>query len=509
MATLPDPRALHYPTAEEIRSVMLAQYRRGHALKGVIVNVAEGSEPFIRFDAWARQAAHAIRNGQISRRALDPSQATGDDLIAWANVFGVPARPASPATGFIKITVVAPGTSVTIPTGFTGTLSKTGIKHEVISGGSVADQGSIQVRAKSAGSATNAAEGDVFTWDSAGPAYLKQAALVDVGGLDGGEDADNEDDLRRRLLRKLGLPAVGGNPAHTIQLAEEASAAVWAAFDYSAVRGPGSYDVAIMGDPSSTGGPVLNSTVQTTVETYVREAKPGFANINLTSIVLEEVDVVVNLALPLPKAAGGLGGGWKDAAPWPSTADGSTLPTISSPTTVTTLGFTVASTSADPPTPGKQIAIWNPTTLSFVEGSIVTVTGSSGAYIITTDVAASVGAFVTAGMYVSPAAHLMQSYADTLVAAMRDLGPGEKTDNVDILVHSRRQPLTSFSNPASLTSRQLSAIETTHDEVEGIGFAARYATGTTTTLTTPSVPSTTTEAPRRLSLKHLAFRRQA
>jgi uncharacterized phage protein gp47/JayE len=511
MATIPNPSALFYPTKEQVRSTLLNAYRLGYAQRGVTVNVSEGSEPWIRYDSMAGMVMHAIRNGELGLRNTNPLLAVGEALIEWARVFGVFPRPASSASGLLIITISnALIPSVPIPTGYVGTHSVTGVKYEVVTGASVADQGTIQVTAKSAGANTDAAAGDIVTWDSQTIAWLKQPTVVDVGGIDGGEDADDEEDLRRRLLKRLGLPAVGGNPAHTIQLAEDTSAAVWAAFDYPSVRGPGSYDLAIMGDPASSAGVVLNATIQGQVDTAVQGEKPGYANSNTTSVQEEELDAIVGLGLPLPKAAGGLGGGWKDANPWPSDAESgvkglitgvSAAPGSSSPI------LTVDSTSADPPVAGRHIAVWNNTTKAFVEGTIVTVTGSSGSYDITLDTTAAAGAFMAAGQYVSPAAHHMQDYADTFVEAMHSMGPGEKTDNPDILRYARRFPSTSFSNPAALTSRQISAVESAHSEVENIAFVARYATGLTTTLTTPSIPPSTSEPPRRLALKHFAFRR--
>lgn len=506
MATIPQPSAINYPTVDELRSMWLDQVRYSQSLKGISVNVSEGSDLWARADASARVAMLALQNGRIGLRNLNPLVATGDHLLEYCNVFGVSARSASKAIGLVTITITNPNvSSVTIPTGFVCTHAVTGIKYEVVLGAVVSNGGTIQIRAKSAGANTDADAGDIVTWDSASVGSLKQQAVVAAGGIDGGYDADDEETLRQRLLRRLGLPAVGGNAAHTAQLSEDASAAVRVAFVYPSLRGPASYDVAILGTADD---PVLNASVQTEVEDYVAGEKPGETSANVTSVVLEELDVVADIRLPLPKAVGGLGGGWKDSNPWPSDAESGVKAKITGKTTTpSTVYFTVDSTSADAPSVGRRCAVWDPVSEAFVEFAIVAVSGSSGSYLIETDLQPNAVDNITTGMFVSPAAVFLDDYAQTFIAAMADMGPGEKTANQDILRYARRFPSTSFDYPAALTSRQLGAIETAHTEIEGTSFAARYETGTTTTRTEPSVPATTTEAPRLLTLANLAFRR--
>ena len=100
------------------------------------------------------------------------------------------------------------------------------------------------------------------------------------------------------------------------------------------------------------------------------------------------------------------------------------------------------------------------------------------------------------------------AYATEFHTAMLALGPGEKTTNVDKLPQARRYPPPDVEAPSSLTSKQLNLLANEHPEILDVDYALRYETGTTTTRTSPSVPSFESEEPRILTLKHLSFRRK-
>jgi hypothetical protein len=55
---------------------------------------------------------------------------------------------------------------------------------------------------------------------------------------------------------------------------------------------------------------------------------------------------------------------------------------------------------------------------------------------------------------------------------------------------------------------QLTDVINAHQEISDLNYAVRYATGTTSTVTSPTVTNTEADPPNILVLKHLAFRRQ-
>lgn len=496
-----------YPTPQEVLDQILADIRFSFEQDGITVNLLPGSDHYKRSETVANRAAIAIYNNKISTAGLSPRTATGDDLINWCDVFGVAIRPAVAATGYLKCYGV-PATAVSIPGEFQATVPS-GVKLQVVDTtlltlvGMVDVDGQdtplVQVTASTAGTAGNIDAGTVVQWDSAAIGALRATAVVDTGGIVDGAEADDEETLRARLLRKLRSPGVGGNWSQVAEWAEEASSAVEAAYVYPAVRGPGSYDVVIT---KAGGDRTLSAATCTTVSTYVAAQMPGQSDINVTSVLEQQLDVVIDLTLPLPRAAGGAGGGWKDTAPWPSTAD-SAIPRVSAVSSTT---ITVTSTSADIPVAGKRFAVWNPSTQTMSELTIASVSGSTGAYVITP--VEPIPNWVAAWTRISAAASNLSTYADNFAAAVEAFGPGEKTDVVAILPRGSRKPTPDTQAPAALTTLQLNAVANASTEILNIEFGARFETATTTTRSEPSVAAAPASAPRILTLQHLAFRRK-
>lgn len=509
--TLPAPATAAYPTPNELRDQWLADVRYGYAARGVTANVEPGSELYVRATAVAARVAVAIANNQIALIDSNPLTAEGDALDSLAGVFGVTRRPASYATGLVAVTTqkltATTWATVGIPQSFRCTLAN-GLSYETTTNSAAVTNGDVvEVRAVSAGVDSNADAADIGNWDSAAIGFLDTRVTVDSGGIDGGADADDDDALRTRLIRKLSRPAVGGNSAHVQELAEGASAAIQAAFVYQAAQGPASYDVAIVrSDENRT----LNSSVQATAAAAVLANMPGNATLNLTSVTGQEVNVVATIKLPLPVNAGGSGGGWYDASPWPSTADTGSVPRglITSIADLLTLSqITVNSTSDDVPPVGARIAIWDNDTATFGHFTIAARSGVSEAYVLTLSVSLSSSlTFIETNMVCSPDAVHMDDYGAALHTAMLSLGPGEKTAQAEYLPRARRTPTTEESFPADARIPMMRAL-TSFQEITGIATIFRE-TNWTTERYVPSVPATTTLPPRILVPKNLAFRRE-
>jgi hypothetical protein len=136
------------------------------------------------------------------------------------------------------------------------------------------------------------------------------------------------------------------------------------------------------------------------------------------------------------------------------------------------------------------------------EYTVATVVLDTGFYNITV-----VGGFQSdpTGAYISAGAENLAAYAESTLEAFTALGPGEKTVSVFILPRALRNPSPDVEAPSDVTSRILAQVTNAHDEILGLDWAARYETGTTTTRTTPGLPASTTDEPKILVLKHLAF----
>lgn len=509
-----------YPTPEEVHNQILADLRFGYQEHGIIANVEPGSELYIRAEAFANRVSIAIANNKLSLADLSPLDASGAGLEELARVFGVEKRPPAKASGFLIVS--GPGAAgappTTIPANYICT-SPSGLEYQTLAAVTVdlsaGATAAIEVQSLVDGANTDVKPEVVMTWNSAAVAGLNQTAPVEDGGIDGGSDADTDEDLRQRLLDRLGFPGVGGNWSQVIQWAQDSSSSIDSAYVYPAVRGPSSYDVAVLKDK---GDRSLSSIVVNAAANYIIGQMPGHADLNVTTGSLLAVDVIINMTLPLPQNAGGAGGGWRDGTPWPSTAE-TGVDTYARITAFNLANrtITVDSTTPDAPLAGQRFGIWNPNGGADSDGemneyTIQTVGGASGAYVITVTGDSSSLQFVAVGMFCSAGAQKLKTYGAEFLSSMQVLGPGQKTTNVDILHRARRRPSPDLSSPSDLTTILLSKLSNEHPEILNLTYAATVPNGglptAALTITTPTVPATTTLPPRVFTLGNLSFRRQ-
>ena len=483
-----------YPSPSEVRDRILDAIRYTYARRGIVANILPGSDHFIRAEKYAQRVSIALANNQIAQEAFNPLTATGDDLIALAGVFGISPRVAEGARG--PVTVACTG-SVAIPAGYKCT-APDGQTYQVITGKTVTDSETIDVLATTTGTASDQIAGVVMTWDSAAIGALNPVATVAAGGLTGGADADDDERLRTRLLNHLANPAVGGNWSSINQWAEESTASVEAAYTYPAVRGPAAYDVAIT---AAGGDRTLSAAVRSVVRAYVLSKMPGQNSLNVTTVTPNGVDVVISARLPLPVAAGGAGGGWRDSAPWP--AETAKVTAYNAGTGVATVNSTTA------PSVGASIGIWDPNATDengndgdMREYTVATVGGVSGAWTITVQNGFQAD---PTGAYVSAGAEFLVDYARSFRDQVLALGPGEKTELPELLPLASRKPSPDTVAPSALTTRLLAALSNAYPEIQNLDYTLRVDTGTLTARTSPPIPLTTADPPGILTLAFCAF----
>lgn len=492
-----------YPTPAEQRDIFVSALRYAYARQGITANVLPGSDLYKRAETYAASVSIAIANNQISIEQSNPLTALGHDLEDLAAVFGVFKRPAAPAANTVIIGTT--GGSVAIPSGFSAS-APNGHIYQTVSTGVYSNGDHVQVIAVVGGSSTNQPSGTKLTWVSASIGSLNVQATVGALGLAGGTDEDNDTRLRERLLSRLAAPPIGGNWSSVLQWAEEASATVDAAFVYAAARGPSSYDVVVLKAGSDRRVPMVTIDA---IKQYIESKMPGHADLIVDTVTQEKVDIVLAMRLPLPVSVGGAGTGWRDASPWPSE-----ITTVTA-YDVPTLTATVDSVAS--PYVGTTIGIWDPAADApadqpeepagvMREYTILSVAGTSGAWQITVQdgfIVSPLGAYVSAG------ALNLTAYARALARRVAVLGPGEKTDIPEVLPRGTRQPTAEFYAPSNLTSILLAKITDAYPEILSLEYAARYAEGTTTALTSPTVPHTTADPPNSLTLERVALIRGA
>ncbi len=497
--TLPAVGDAAYPTQDETRDRILNAVLYAFARRGLVANVLPGSEHYIRAEKYAARVSIAIANNQIALADSDPLTATGDALVLLAGVFGVVKRPAGSAAGYV--TIICTGT-VNLPVGWQAS-SPDGQKYQTVAAGSYTSGQSVELIAVGSGVDTDQDAGTVLTWNSAAIGTLSPSATIDSSGITGGADEDNDTRLRDRLLDRLANPPVGGNWSEVVAWAEASTASVEGAYAFPAVRGPASYDVAV----TKLGGDrTLASTILATARSYVTARMPGQNNLNLTGVTAQYVDVVLLADLPLPQAAGGSGGGWRDTAPWPTEV-----------TRVTAYASGVATVnSVVGPLVGQSIGVWDYSAASAItewtadsgaecmhEYTVATVAGSTGAWTITVQngfTASPLGAYVSSG------AVSLSAYAGTFAGAVAVLGPGEKTSMPELLPLAARQPKPDQSAPSDLTSRTYGVVTAAYPEILDLNYELTVNTGTTTpSVRSPALPATTADPPRVLVLKQFSI----
>ena len=486
-----------YPTQLDLLNSMLSGLRFYYSrlTPPITRNVLPGSDDYKRLEQLAGRICIVINNNNVALLNSSPITATGTALQQLAALFNIFPRPASAGAG--AVAAVFSGSSITIPSSFTCTAASG--KQFTAAPATYASGVPVPIQAVAAGADTNLPAGAVLQWDESTLSNLNPLCLVTAAGVTGGAPADNDETLRTRLLQALANAAGGGNASEVVQLSIGANAGVQAAYCYPAAECSASYDVALT---AANGTRALAASTVAQVATQVIAQMPGQMAANFTSVTAQRVDISIYVSLPLPQLASGAGGGYRDSAPYPQGED--VKCTVYSAPNATFV-------SSGQPVVGNSIGIWDGSYADATTGlvgimreyTISSVTGT-GPWVVQVQ-----GGFIASPLncYVSTGAlHLVQ-YAQAIAQNIALLGPGEKTASPDLLPRAARQPAPDVSSPAVLSHRVLDTLDQ-YPEILDYDFSIRYAAGTTTPLTAPSVPNTTADPPNILVLGSLALRAQ-
>ena len=466
--------------------------------------IGPGSDAYIWATALANELAVANANVTIKGDAQMPDSATGSDVNQIAdlarimNIFGL--SPNGATTSFGQLIFAASQSASILQNA--QLLDSAGKRYQVSVGGVYAIGAPIPISSIDTGSATNHVAGDTLRWVSA-PAYSAPTALVAVGGLTGGGDAETAEPARSRLLNYLQNPPGGGNWAQLAMFAQSASPVVQQAFVYPAVNGPSTVHIAVVGYVSTTSknrsiDPVILSNI---VVPTVQGQIPEYVESVVTSVINVPTDVSIGLTLPASPASvpAGPGGGWIDGSPWPAISG---TGYIAAGVTAVTSTTVITISAPTPPTANvAHIAYVSPTNWTLYTAKVLGYTGS-GPYVCTLDtpwpnIAADL-ALGGIGPMVFPAAVNTQNYVTALLNQMALMGPGEKTSNTGVLSRGYRHPLPSLSYPYTVGPATLKAISNAGTEVLNTSL---YVASTVT----PAVPGSVASPPNILVPRHVGF----
>jgi uncharacterized phage protein gp47/JayE len=463
----------YVPSVDELVQSNLRVRRNALILRGVPnPNLTESSDHFVYVNALAQNIAPAYQNVVIKSDQQMPDTSVGQQLIRILAIFGLKPGEATGASGNIvfktsQATLVVLGAQLIDAVGQVFLVTIGGTYNDddpiPISGGSATTEGST-------GKGTNHDAGDILQWVGGAPAFADATVTVAIGGLTGGADKDDDEAMRALLYSHLRNPAGGGNWSQVIGWAKAASASVNAAFVFPALNGPATIGLVVLGvlsyDATNGFTRETSETVRGLVHAYVSAQFNARGHVELTTQTPKDADgaavatdVSIGLELPASTGAGGPGGGWIDAVPWPALLGTATRCSVSVVTDSTHLTLTSNDAATTPSAIGlvdgvTEIAWFSPAAWAAGDNPVVSATviahgGSTGAITVTLS-APFTG--IIAGNFVFPNAENAEVYAQAFMTAMANLGPGQWYPNLALIPEAARQPLVQRQQPSDLTA---------------------------------------------------------
>jgi uncharacterized phage protein gp47/JayE len=494
---------------EEIRDQILADTRLEAINRGVPEPaVQEGTDLYLWATADAAMDMLHFSNVELSRNAITPLNATGQDLEDWRDTLSLPEVKPSGSFGKIVIAMNTTGAVSTIsdgepflfPNGKRGKVLGTWIG---ITDGSEVDAVSVDT-----GASTNY-PADTEVRFLSPPANVSEKAKVSKDApMVGGTDFEGDDRKRSRVINSLANKPGGGNWGQLREVALEAIASIQDAFVYPAPGGPGSalvVPVRDFDDGNLDWSRALSSAALTTVRNAVYNFVSDGAQVVVRAAANQPVDVSLLVTIPASSLSGGNGQGWtdQDGAVWPLLVladSGRVAVTSASAPNQITVG---AQTTTAPVVGLTHVMWWSSADMRFRTFLVTGVSGGTGAWVLTLDrpLAASDGSTVAAGDYICPAAANADAYGSNWIDAFRKLGPGELTSDPGRLPRALRRPLQTDESPGSLSFQTLEDFKGMHAEVTDITWSYRSSSA-------PTVPVDVNSSPNVLTPRRFAIYRQ-
>lgn len=295
------------PTFEELRDLLVA------AFSGRI----PAGNTNKRGDIYKRLSVTSLgildNHFHIQQVGLDvmPDTAEGDQLARHSTIYGLEKKGASGSSGDTAFRVFG-GVGATVPVNEAMTHLPSGLQFETRSGGLIPAGGFLDVDIAadpSVGELTNLEVDQEVTFDVV-PLNLEATGRIIVE-LTNGQDEELDDDLRGRLLNRIGQPAAGGNQNDWEQFALEAAAFVDSAFVYPNRNGFGAVDVAAL--KAGTGAArLLDAGERATVRAHIDGVRPVSAVARVLEVIAEDTDVEILIE---PEADPAFAFDWGDVTP--------------------------------------------------------------------------------------------------------------------------------------------------------------------------------------------------
>ncbi len=460
----------------QILQGMLTTYQAAMTNNGYPnVSVDPGSDIYVRFSAISNQISLLYSNILVQYNAMQIATATGADLDALLNNYGLARKSASSSEGFITLVCSVP-TTVVSGTTLTGSNA---LKYQIVLGGVYTNGSILEIISVDVGAQTNIPVGTILTWNNT-PASA-QPTVVAFSAITGGSDLENDDSARVRLQAHIQNPPAMGNWQQLVELASASDVLVQTAFVYPVANGPGTQHIALVGyQTTSYVGrdiPLTPNLVNDTSYILGQIPVPVVPGTVITTVTNVPFNVAFSLLLPYPIGSpnNGVGGGWTDFSPWP-TPDGTFVTTANTVTNVvSSTNFTITAKSGSIAiSAGITTINWIDKSDSSGNGWIITsahvlafTDNGSNTYTITIDTPFPT---VAVGDYIFPASVNAQNYLNAILTQFAAMGPGQKTNQLAVLPSARRQPLPATLYPDTVGPQFLRALVNAGSEVDSATF---------------------------------------
>jgi uncharacterized phage protein gp47/JayE len=507
--------ALTYPvkTPYQSRTDILRTIKNGWTTLGIGgaagPNVGPGSPVFVQATALANELAAGGAVAIVNVDGCMPDTATGANLDRWGTILKRPRRGAVPSHGNVTVYTTAPGGS-NFPNGAQLT-DETGQSYSVISGGTKTNEQTVGIVANAGGTSTNHVNGDTLSWVDQ-PAFSGPNVTVGaLGGTDGlvdGADSEigNDELYRPRIIYAFSNPDKDGNEARVADLAVQSSNIVGSCYVYPALQGAGTVFAVVCAIPqasapftsTSKSRAVPAGTIAGAVLPFLQGALGGQPYVQVSSSTDVPTTLAIQVFLPSSPGASppGPGGGWLDASPWPMSVGATPSAVGIAPVHVTAISSTTVFTvnATTPPASGvSRIACLSTADWQLYTATVLSYTGTSGAYTLTIDTPMP---YVALNEVIFPQSVNQDNYVAAVFAAFAGMGPGEWSTNAAVLARAFRHPSTALNNPSSLSNAWLKPLINAGPEVGDALFIYRgTATGPLVSPFTPSASDDVTIAP--------------
>jgi hypothetical protein len=518
MATSPADRAYEIPSRGDAREALLADFREGlRQLPDPATGEAFTEDTIRRATAfgsrfWRQAESLDVTLLGVGKNAEFFAQQTRLDRAGtgWLEnyhgpLWGESELPAFGGSGNVAATG-NPGTifqgSTLVPDelALQGT-DPAGNRYQAVLSATAdgAGEATLLLIAVDGGSGTNPTAGTTITWVNPPPG-AQPTASVGVDGFSGGIDAETDEAFAKRLAARVRHKPGSGNWAHFRALARQASAAVSDAFVYPCAFYAGSVLVAVV-QKRTTAGPLARvpsfsvlSAVTGMLVPPGSPAIPGRVHVVVAPVQPQEIDLALQLSLPLGSAAG-----WIDLAPFPP-IDGSARVTITTVSSQTDFQLTTSAAGLLPggvagPLTGVHLMVWDVSSASFESLLVASVT-DVGAGVYGVLLAAEPVHTLVVGDIVSPDSLRRDAIAEGVTEYFDSLGPGEVVNLTTDERGSRayRNPVPAEESPARAGSSVTSYL------ADALGSALADALLASISASTPSLPSDPVDGPRLLVL---------